>query len=164
MIRKLLEEIERSVRVKLFRVGLLTALTVPDIAGALDSEDGIACRKKYERWFDEHISPKYFSFGDQLLTGMDCYQYRCVLLHQGRTVHTQSRYSKTMFLFTKQANVAGCGTYKLDQGQTLAVDIPKFCHYMVYGAYEWLDQAEDTPRFTANMVNTLKLFQLSFGE
>lgn len=86
MIRKLLLEIERSIREQLFHVGLLAALTVPDIAGALDSEDGEANGEKYERWFDEYIAPKYIApkyiaRGDTpLITGEDCYQYRCKLL------------------------------------------------------------------------------------
>ena len=169
MIRELLDEIERSTNTKLLHVGLLAALTVPDIAGALDSESGYALPEKYKGWFDEYIAPKYFSFGVQLITGEDCYNYRCAILHQGRSQRSQGgrtqrpqRYSKTMFHFTKQENVGGCGAYKL--GQTLAIDVPKFCSYMVNGAYTWLDLVEDTPRFKANSAHAMELFQLSFGD
>lgn len=123
MIHKLLQEIETSVHAKLFHVGLLAALTVPDIAGALDCEDGSANGEKYERWFDEYIAPKYIppkyiARGDRpLITGKDCYQYRCKLLHQGQAIHWKSRYAKSRFLFTKQDNVAYCGALALDDAK-----------------------------------------------
>lgn len=67
-----------------------------------------------------------------------------------------------MFLFAKQNNIAYCGALKLDDGRTLTIDIPVFCHTMVNGAYAWLDQVEDTARFKANLAKSMELFQLSF--
>jgi len=74
-----------------------------------------------------------------------------------------SRYSKTVFLFAKQRNIAYCGAFKLDKGKTLAIDIPLFCHNMLRGAHTWLNEVEDTPRFRVNSTEFMKLFQLSFG-
>ena len=169
MIRNLLQDIEASVHGKLFHVGLLAALTFPDIAGALDSENGRANPKKYERWFDEYVAPKYIppkyiACGDKpLITGKDCYQYRCKLLHQGQVIHSKSRYAKSLFLFTKLDNVAYCGALALDDGQTLTIDIPFFCRNMVMGAYAWLDKVEETSRFKERSAQLMDLFQLSFG-
>lgn len=162
MIHELLAEIESSSSLKLFRVALLAALTIPDIAGALDSTDGHATRRLYERWFDTHVASAYSAFGRQYLTGADCYQYRCTLLHQGRSIHPSSRYSRTMFLFAKQNNIAYCGAFTVENGQTLVIDVPRFCNNIVKAAWDWLDRVENTTLFMTNAAKCMELFQLSY--
>jgi hypothetical protein len=157
MIHELLVEIENSISAKLFRVALFTALTIPDIAGALDSANGRATRERYVLWFDTYVAPKYFAFGHQYLTGLDCYHYRCVLLHQGLSLHPESRYSGSIFLFAKQDNIAYCGAFAFDDGRSLAIDIPVFCRNIVRAAWVWLDKVEDTERFKANSAEFLEL-------
>jgi hypothetical protein len=163
MIHKLLVEIENSISAELFRIALFTALTIPDIAGALDS-DGHATPKRYVRWFDTYVAQKYLAFGRQYLTGADCYQYRCALLHQGQALNPKSQFSRSVFLFAKQDNIAYCGTFTFDDGRSLAIDIPVFCRNIVRSAWVWLDKVEDTERFKTNSAEFLELFQLSFEE
>lgn len=163
MIHELLDEVEASAASKLYRVALLAALTVPDIAGALDSADGRASQQRYERWFDKYVAPKYVAFGTQYLTGHDCYQYRCVLLHQARMLHPASRYKRSVFLFAKEENIAYCGAFLLDGGATLAIDVSVFCRNLVAAAQTWLDEVENSALFQANSTHSLELFELSFG-
>ena len=49
----LLEQVEKSLRQKLYYVAIMTSLVIPDIGGAIDSENGKANRKKYVSWFDK---------------------------------------------------------------------------------------------------------------
>ena len=164
IIHDLLEQIEKCVSSKLHHVALFTALTIPDIAGAVDSVDGRANGQKYAQWFDAHVAPKYYAFGTQYLTGADCYQFRCVMLHQGRAKHTNGRYSKPLLLVAKQQNIAYCGAFTLDGGRTLGVDIPLFCNNIVEAAYDWVEKVEHTKRFKKNSAEFMELFTLSFEE
>ncbi len=73
------------------------ALTIPDVCGGRISP-GKGSRERYESWFDEYVSPSYVEPAEynkhssdpdctsQLrcyFTGADCYQLRCVYLHEG---------------------------------------------------------------------------------
>jgi hypothetical protein len=162
MIYDLLEQIEKGVGSKLYHMALSTALTIPDIGGAVDSEDGVASGKKYAAWFDTYVAPKYYAWGTQYLTGRDCYLYRCVMLHQGRSHAPNSTYSKTVLMVAKQQNIAYCGAFTVDDGSTLCVDVPLLCSHIVQSAYEWLEKVEDTDRFKKNSAKFVELFTLSF--
>ncbi len=159
----LLDEIQASAAAKLYRVALFTALTFPDIAGAIDSEDGRASGKKYAQWFDAYVAQRYYAWKTQYLTGTDCYQYRCALLHQGRSQHDKSRYSKTVFLHAKQENIAYCGAFTIEQGTTLCVDIAMFCNNIVDAGYQWLENVDQSERFMRNTTDIVDVFTLSFG-
>ena len=162
MIYDLLEQIESGVGSKLYNMALFTALTVPDIGGAVDSENGKANGKKYAAWFDSYVAPKYNAWGEQYLTGRDCYLYRCVMLHQGRSHDPKGTYSKTVFLTAKQQNIAYCGAFTVEGGKTLCIDVPLFCHNIVQSAYDWLERVEHTERFKKNSAKFVELFSLSF--
>ena len=161
MIHELLDEIDSALSSKLFRVALLAALTVPDIAGALDSSKGTASGKNYERWFDTDAAARFLTFGHQYLTGADCYLYRCALLHQGRPSHHGSRYSKTMFVLPKQS-LAHAGVFAIDHDQTAVIDIVGFCQTMTKAARDWLGKVENTALFVTNSAQTMELFHVSF--
>jgi hypothetical protein len=162
MIYGLLEQIEKAVGSKLYHVALFTALSIPDIGGAVDSEEGEATGKNYAAWFDSYVAPKYNAWGKQYLTGTDCYRYRCAMLHQGRSHHRKRTYSKTVFLLAKQQNIAYCGAFTGDGGETLYVDAPLFCRHIVLSAFDWLEKVEDTDRFKKNSAEFVQLFTLSF--
>src|SRR3990167_10578362 len=93
-MKDFLEQIEAALNSNLYYVALFTALSIPDICGALESSDGFATDEKYKKWFDKHIAPKYNGF----LTGEDCYYFRCSLLHQGSSYHPKSSYSRIIFV------------------------------------------------------------------
>jgi hypothetical protein len=162
MIYDLVEQIENGVESKLYQMALFTALTVPDIGGAVDSENGKASGKKYAEWFDDYVAPKYNAWGRQYLTGRDCYLYRCVMLHQGKSQDPKSPFSKTVFLIAEQQNIAYCGAFTVNGGKTLCIDIPRFCNNIVNSAYNWLDKVELTDRFKKNTEKFVELFTLSF--
>jgi len=78
-MRDVLAQLRESLDANLYYLSLFVALSIPDICGAIDSENGEASGKKYAQWFDRYVAPKYHGF----LVGEDCYRFRCSLLHQG---------------------------------------------------------------------------------
>lgn len=74
----LINQIEVAQKQGLYMLCLYSTLTLPDIAGAIDSQNGRANGAKYAQWFDEFAAPNLAH-----LTGAECYFYRCRVLHQG---------------------------------------------------------------------------------
>lgn len=109
----LIDQIEASLGSGLYFLSLYTALTIPDIAGALSSENGAASGAKYAAWFEDWVRPRFFETVlasvrlehrqyvqpiENPLTGEDCYRFRCSLLHQGSSQHRKSPFSRIMFI------------------------------------------------------------------
>ena len=140
----------------------MVALTIPDIAGALDSDDGLATGQKYKDWFEEYIRPQFAdvvreSMPPEMaqhipamnnpLTGDACYQFRCSLLHQGSTQHPQSPYSRIIFIEPgATTNVVHYGI----MNDALCIDLKSFCKEMIRGAKQWLDSIEGSEQFERN--------------
>jgi hypothetical protein len=83
-MRDLFQQIDCAVGANLYYVALLAALSLPDICGAMESDDGEATGQRYIAWFNRWVAPKYTVRGAPSLTGEVCYYYRCSALHQGR--------------------------------------------------------------------------------
>jgi len=167
-MRTLVDQLEQSLGAKLFYLSLFGTLAIPDIAGALDSDDGHANGERYAQWFDAWVRPVHGESVDvafirdlpksvserfQLpqsgnpLTGEACYQFRCSMLHQGRSQLRKSPYERVLFVepgtstFTIHASVLS---------GALVIDLPTFCGEVVTGTRRWLDQAEGSAKFQAN--------------
>src|SRR5688572_17499086 len=87
---ELLNDIERGLAAGAFYLSLYAALTLPDVAAALESDDGRTTGSRYVAWVDRHIAPKYVWTGAQgspevQFTGHDCWGIRCSMLHQSRS-------------------------------------------------------------------------------
>lgn len=90
----ILKEIERALDAKLYYLALQASLTLPDICGALQSDDGVAKNYKYIAWYDTYAKEP----GDLSISGKDCYHFRCSYVHQALTTHEKSSYSRIIFL------------------------------------------------------------------
>ena len=91
-IEKVIEEIEKALESKLYNIGLISILTLPDII-CQSISDTDTNSKTYINWFDEYVS-KFFSkdvLNNTLLNGNDCYSLRCSVLHKGTTDITVQR-------------------------------------------------------------------------
>jgi hypothetical protein len=125
----------------LYWLALAGALVIPDMCGALDSEDAIAHGHQYIAWFDKFVAPRYEGF----LDGATCYRFRCSLLHQGSTApNKEGKWNRWIFL------EGAPGMHCNGLGDALQVDIPTFCGDVVRGANEWLEEVKDTDRFQRN--------------
>jgi hypothetical protein len=167
-MRTLIEQLESSVGMRLYYLSLFTALTVPDIAGALDAVDGQATGARYADWFEKWVRPVFghralSQVPDDIraalppienpLTGDACYRFRCSLLHQGRSQHPKSGYSRLLFVEPGASSSVIHGCIAND---ALVIDLPEFCREVVIGTRHWLGEVERTPRFEANYARFAK--------
>ena len=160
-MRALIDQIERSLDSHLYFLSLYTSLTVPDIAGALSSENGVASGEKYAAWFEKWVRPRFLESVlsslpqehhkhvniENPLTGEACYRFRCSLLHQGSTQHPKSSFSRIIFI------EPGATTTTVHYGRmndVLCIDLPSFCKEVVAGARLWLDEAEKDAIYVKN--------------
>lgn len=63
---------------------LVTALTVPDIAGAVDTP-GAGSQARYAKWVDDWFAPSFPYYAEHHIDGVGLYALRCKLLHEGLT-------------------------------------------------------------------------------
>ncbi len=161
-MRTLIEQVERSLQPGLYYLSLFGTLAIPDIAGALDSEDGQANGERYKAWYEEWVRPR---FGEKVLemlppearqfvrelenplTGDACYWFRCSLLHQGSSQHPKSPFSRIIFI---EPGVTSNVVHYTITNDALCIDINLFCLEVLLGARMWLDKAEKTERYKSN--------------
>jgi hypothetical protein len=169
-VRTLLSQIEQSLQTRLYYLSLMSALTVPDIAGVLDAENEWATKEKYQAWFDRWVGhhyvrpkaenpPPWQDEVDKLLPwpptfdGAACWAFRCSLLHQGRT-----RLSKTVarVVFIEPGATGApsmmhqCMLGPPTEQQVYVIDLGQFCREMIAGARAWLTEVEHTELFRRN--------------
>jgi len=160
-MRDVINQLERSLDHPVYFLSLFAALAIPDIGGALDSEDGAASDERYKSWYERWARPqfprmlreslppevrKYVKL-ENPLTGDACYRFRCSSLHQGTTQHPKSPYSRITFV------EPGATTNTLHYNilnDALNIDVGLFCREIVAGAREWLTAVEGTDRFKVN--------------
>jgi hypothetical protein len=158
----LIDQIETSLGSGLYFLSLYTALTIPDIAGALSSENGEASGTKYAAWFESWVRPRFFETVlaslppehrqhikpiENPLTGDACYRFRCSLLHQGSSQHPKSPFTRIMFIEPgATTNVLHYGT----MNDALCIDLNLFCREMISGARLWLKHAEQDANYIKN--------------
>ncbi len=154
----LLEQIELCLQQRLYYVAIMASLAIPDIGGAIDSDNGKSTSKTYATWFEKYVKPRYT--GDLNLTGDECWYLRCSMLHQGKTKHNKI---KVIFMNFPQSNAA-VNPLSLHNDQGLLVEPQTFCNNMIYAAYNWLEVVHDDDRFKKNLKNFMTLYSLSFTD
>jgi hypothetical protein len=166
-MRTLLTQIETSLDSRLYYLSLFAALSIPDIAGALDSADGIANRPRYAAWYEKWVRPRFVealrnappntlpyltTTSENPLTGDACYRFRCSLLHQGSSQHPASPFDRIIFV-EPGANSAAIH-YNALKGKNakpvLSIDLNAFCLEVVSGAKLWLAAVEQSLLFKGN--------------
>ena len=158
----ILEQIDQSLNSRFYYLALFAALAIPDIAGALEAQDGRATDGRYKDWYEKWARPRlkeqvnallaqrgldYDTQVENPLTGDACYRFRCSLLHQGSTQHPKSPYSRIIFI------EPGATTSVIHYGvmnDALCIDVPSFCREVVAGAKLWLQSVEGTEPYETN--------------
>ena len=115
-MRDFLLQIEKSLEADLYYLSLISCLTIPDIAGALDSRDGIVSRSRYSAWYDRWVRPQFprltypgaskgfwmfMGKTESPLIGKECYRFRCSLLHQGSSQYGAGNAAETPMEFLR---------------------------------------------------------------
>lgn len=141
-MHELLRQIEVALSQRLYFMALFVAVALPDMAGAIDSEDGEASKTKYVQWFDQYVAPGTYG----LLNGEDCYYFRCSVLHQGTSQHRRSTYSRVLFV---EPGTGIVSHYNV-MNDVLNIDVNLFCLEIVAGCRKWLSEAAGGERFQQN--------------
>lgn len=123
-MENLLLEIEECLEVGLYQASLVMTLCVPDICAALESNNGQASGKKYRKWFNKYIS------NNVGISSKDCYYFRCSFLHQRRTSHKKSSYSRIIFV---QPTSSSTFHNNIIDG-VLNIDLKIFCFEIISAA------------------------------
>ncbi|MCH8208557.1 MAG: hypothetical protein IIA62_05835 [Nitrospinae bacterium] len=150
-MRDFLTQVKKGLDENLYLLSLFSALAVPDICGAMSSEDGEANAEKYEVWFDKYVAPKYSDF----LSGKDCYFFRCSLLHQGSSQHPRSNYKRVLFVEPSATTNVFHNNIVND---ALNIDVRVFCNDIISGAEKWLGENEETKLFKKNYDKFMKRY------
>jgi hypothetical protein len=159
----LVEQIEASLASRLYFLSLFTSLSVPDIGGALSSENGEASGKKFAAWYEAWVRPRFrenvlarlplhvrtnVKELENPLDGESCYQFRCSLLHQGSTQHPKSKFQRIIFIEPgATTNVVHYGR----MNDALCIDLSSFCTEVLQGARAWLSTHEGDPVVQRNL-------------
>jgi hypothetical protein len=95
----MLESITGSLKSENWYAALAVALTVPDVGGALEHADEKATPERYGAWFEKWLAKEYgFSQFHQFvwITGKQCYELRCALLHNSSDDISTPHFKKTL--------------------------------------------------------------------
>ncbi|MGO9964937.1 MAG: hypothetical protein ACLPUG_16115 [Acidimicrobiales bacterium] len=143
---------------RLYYVALLGALVIPDICGALESQNGLASGLRYKRWFDTHVAPLHVNVRTHqpFLNGESCYRFRCSFLHQGRTRRTGQGYTRIVFIEPGVQSPVHAHMNILNDA--LNIDVQDFCLEMVGSARRWLAGVIGTEPYQTNMNNFVRRY------
>ena len=154
-MRDLLNQIQSAVRGQAYYLALYASLTIPDICGAMESDDGQAIPSRYKAWFNKYVAPKYLACGQETITGEECYFYRCAVLHQGSAQHPRLGFSRILFV------EPGTSTNVFHNNvldDALNIDVSIFCNDILAGAVAWLEATENTSNYQKNFPRFLQRY------
>jgi hypothetical protein len=115
---------------------LHVAVCLPDICGALQSEDGESSKARYIAWCDQYLP-------NPMLLGSERYRMRCKVLHQGRaSVDQPGRYKG--FSFSQPAPTGQVDHMRLE-GSTLILDVGRLADEAHSGVIRWITELETQP-------------------
>ena len=126
---------ERCIQAKAYWFLLHVTVCLPDICAALQSRDGVARPEKYKKWSDKY-------FRQDALTGLERYEIRCKVLHQGRVRSKRGRYSG--FAFGQPDASAKVDHLRVD-GRTLHIDVAMLYDETRRAIRAWIIELESNP-------------------
>lgn len=156
-MEKYLSEIESALNHGLKFIALQSALTLPDICGALTSDGTKSVKERYTNWYDQYFLPIY----PIELSANDCYRLRCSNLHQGSFQDNKSSFDKIIFVDTeKLVMINSIIQIQNPDGTTTNIytlHIDTFCRNMVECVRKWLDIVKEDTNFKKNYPNMVKV-------
>jgi len=150
----LLKQIEEGLDANLYYLSLFVSLCIPDICGALESKDGLANSDKYKKWIEDYlIKARPNKYGDRLSSD-HIYQFRCALLHQGRTKHDKMEFKRILFVEpgvkTSINSIHCCIVGSNTNDKSLLINIRQFCVDIINGTNTWLNNNRTNTNYLNN--------------
>jgi hypothetical protein len=146
----LVSQTRKAMQAELYYVALIGALAIPDIAGALDADDGRARETHYIKWYETWVRPRLAEDRgrDNPFSGKDCYIFRCSMVHQGRSHRSDSPYKKIIFIEPGHPNYS-IHYCRIADG-ALLIQIDQFVEEVLRGCELWLEAIKNTDTFERN--------------
>ncbi len=129
------EEVSRCLKHRCGWSLLHLMLALPDVCGALESDDGVATGPRYKDWCRRYLT-------DPLLLPAERWDLRCVLLHQGRTLSGGGpaiRYQRYTFAQPEEEGPTG---HRVEGGTTLHLDVRTMAFEVTRVMRQWFDELE----------------------
>lgn len=149
-MRTLIEQIRKAAESRLYYLALMSALTIPDIAGALESANGIANGRRYAAWYERWVRPRLMETRgrENPFSGWQCYGFRCAMLHQARSQRDSDAYSNIMFIEPGHPHYGL--HYCLAANTVLLIQLDEFVGEVLLGCELWLAAIQGTDPFEKN--------------
>jgi len=149
-MRTVIDQTRKALDGHLYYLALFAALAIPDIAAALESNDGRTSGKRYANWYERWVRPRLREVRDRdnPFSGDMCYRYRCGMLHQGRSQRDNDLYQKIVFIEPGYNNYSI--HYCTVHGAILVIQLDAFVEEVLWGCERWLEAVEGTKPFSEN--------------
>ncbi len=125
-------------------LALFGALALPDICGALASDDGKATGPKYIAWVQAYVP-------QQAGEAAEIYGLRCSLLHQERALPHGAPFPIAFTFPTPTSGTLHNLSTMVGDDQVGWISVPAFVNEVTDGAERWLRQFENTQTVTRNL-------------
>jgi hypothetical protein len=142
-----LGEIDGAISAKLYYVALVATLTLPDLCGALMSEDGRSTKERYKNWYNANLAHD-FTF----MTADHCYSLRCGMIHQGRAKLLGGGFDRVIFV----PPMPGVFHNNIMKG-ALQFDIFIFCNSFTNAVARWWQRERESEVVIKNIPFLLRL-------
>ncbi len=147
-MQDIVKAIRKSLKDGNYYSALFLTITLPSICGALESDNGQDTSARYIGWYDRYIN-------DLMLKGNDCYTLRCSLLHQGRSTHRNSSFSRVIFTYPiPSKNVF----HNNQMNGALNLDTPLFCERVLKAVEKWQAEVENSTNYKKNISNMIRVY------
>lgn len=108
MIEKIIDNIDKALKVEAYWAALALMLTLPDICAKAQYPNLRGNKNRYIKWYNEHIGysekPSYETKNDiemPYLSGEVIYQLRCAVLHEGSATIKKDKIEEERCKITK---------------------------------------------------------------
>lgn len=145
-MEQLIEELKSLMTTNLYASTVNIAIIIPDVCGALESQDGEASKIKYIDWIEKYVIYKY-----NFVTGLDFYKLRCASLHQGKFKHDNPNFKKIFF------QLSGYPFHGCLIGGEFNLNLQLFCRDIIEGYDKWLGENKTNPNYIKNIASSLQV-------
>jgi hypothetical protein len=149
-MEELIAQIRAASDAGLYYLALMGALMLPDICGALASENGQATPSKFKDWMRQNVP-------EQAAGAAEVYGLRCSLLHQGRAMPHKGHFPIAfMFPHPTVMQLHNIST-EVGADRVAWLSIPEFVDEVTRGVEARLAKFGNTARVKKNMEKFVRL-------
>lgn len=149
-MESILQDIEKALDYGLYYIALQSTLALPDICAALESPTGDTSGSQYIDWYDRNVSSKYHI----VLTGKDCWRFRCSYLHRGSTQDERSSYKRIIFVVPNPKLIMHNNIIN----DALNIDINIFCRIIIDAVRNWQITKANDKNYIRNYPNLIRVY------